>query len=259
MASNTETDNWLPSVAMQFNGYFLEDKLTGYQTLTVSGREVLSYELNNSGTISGRDGVIPISKNLPSRVITVQYMLKADDNEEFQLKFRRLNMLLDSEEEIPIRFRDEADVEYIGQLETMEDVPADRNTVIGTFTIHCSDPYKYQQSQRLIGNPINVYLSSTYKVHPTEIRLTTQGATDKITVDNIDTGRHIILNGTYNANDEIVIKIEDKDITQNGQNIMNQLDFMESDFHDFWLNSGDTIDVTPSNTTMAMTIRGRYK
>ncbi|WP_373752381.1 hypothetical protein, partial [Jeotgalibaca porci] len=81
----------------------------------------------------------------------------------------------------------------------------------------------------------------------------------KITVDNNSTGRHIVLNGTYKANDIIKIDIDGKLITQNNRNIMNNLDYVTSDFHEFWLHDGDTIQVTPINSDLTISFQGRWK
>jgi len=259
MNEQSTNDRYLSSVAMIFNGFLIEDFLDNYQTLKVSGREVINYELENSGAISGRDGVIPMGKTLPSRSLTVTYKLEADTSHELQFAYRRLGALLETDGEIPIYFRDDPHIVYYGELSTMEEVPDDRKKLVSSFTIHCSDPYKYEEDSKAVGNPTNVYLTSPFKIHPQEIKLIVKESTDKITIDNTTTGRHIILDGVYNLNDEIVIQIEDKIITKNGQNIKNNLNYMETDFHDFWVKNGDEITVTPQNTEVEMTLKGRWK
>ena len=249
----------LPSVAMIFNGKIFEEEISGYRTLNVSGRETTSNDLETSGTISGRDGDLILSKTVSPRTITVQYRLEAGNNEEFQYKFRHLVWLLDSVSGVPIQFIDDAEITYYGQLATMETVPPESNLVIGTFELHCGDPYKYETPNTLIGNPVALYLSSPYPIKPDEIKIMLTGSATKITVDNITTGSHIILNGSYASGDVIVIKIADNTITKNNQNIMANLDYLESDLHRFTVSSGDSIQVTPITAAMATTVRGRWK
>ena len=43
----------LPSEAMQINGEYLEELIPGYRTLSVSGREALSPEIESYHTVSG--------------------------------------------------------------------------------------------------------------------------------------------------------------------------------------------------------------
>lgn len=249
----------LPSVAMIFDNKLFEEEISGYQTLNVTGRETLSYTLETSGSISGRDGELVYSKNLPSRVLTIQYKLEAKSNEEFQVKFRKLNWLLESEDDVEIRFRDDLDISYYGQLTNMEKVPPEKNNVVSTFEILCADPYKESSESEINGNPLQVFMNSPYANRPEEIAITLNSDTDKITVDNVTTGRHIILNGDYNANDEIIIRIDDKEITRNQQNIMSDLDYTETDFHRFLVNNGNKIQVTPSDSELKMKVRGRWK
>lgn len=261
--TNRESTAWLPSVAMLFNGLLLEDELKGYQTLNVEGRETISYNLETSGNISGRDGEITLGKSLPPRVLRVQYRLEAEDNEAFQRTFRRLNWLLKTDGEVPIRFRDDLDVIYYGELSAMSDVPADRNTVIGTFDIYCSDPYKYNEQAVQVGNPLTVYMRAPYEVKPDVIKLVMGQNATKITVDNTTTGRHIILNGDYKTGDEIVIRLNERSqnrkLTKNGQNIMTNLDYTATDFHEFTVKRNDILRVTPTNATLEISTRGRWK
>lgn len=60
----------------------------------------------------------------------------------------------------------------------------------------------------------------------------------------------------YSIGDEIKIRIADNSITKNGQNIMNNLDYTETDFHSFVINKGDTINVTP-DSQLSILLRGR--
>lgn len=257
--NETPHGRYLSSVAMIFDGSLLEEHLDGYQTLTVKGREAISYNLDSSGVIPGRDGEIVTGKSLPPRLLEIRYRLEAETNEEFQFKFRKLNALLEADEEVPIQFRDDPTITYYGQLSEMSEVPEDRNVAVSSFVIYCSDPYKYEDERRVAGNPATLYLLTPYKVHPKEISLHLNSVATKITVDNTTTGRHIILDGDYKPGDNIVIRIEDKIITQNGQNIMNNLDFVDSDFHEYWVKDGDQILVTPRNTDMELTFKRRWK
>ena len=58
------------SEAMQINGVYIEDKIEGYRTLYVKGRESLSPEFE-AAEINTKDGSMRKSKRYPARVITV--------------------------------------------------------------------------------------------------------------------------------------------------------------------------------------------
>lgn len=251
--------NDLSSVAMIYNGKLIEDEIDGYQTLTVKGREYIAYETEDAGNIAGKDGVIPITKSLPKRDLEVRYILKESDNHKFQLKYRKLMALLDTDVDVPIKFRDEMDVTYYGQMIELGEVTEASNSSVASFIIRCYDPYKYNDEFTATGNPVSVFIGTPYKTHPKEITIQLKSDTDKITVDNNSTGRHIILNGDYKANDNIVINIENKVITQNNRNIMNNLDYIVSDFHEFWLHDGDNVQITPTDSDLTIKFQGRWK
>lgn len=245
----------LPSVAMEYDGYFLENEIRGYTTLKVKGREMLNVDIQTENP-SGRNGSYITGQTLPARELTVTYMLKADSNAEFQYMYSLLMQKLLKHEDVAVRFVDQPEITFYGRYSQSDDIPDDRNRVVASFTVYCQDPMKYNYPVTLTGDPLDIGYISHYGMKPDEIKVVVGSATTKITVDNATTGRHIILNGSYAVGDEIKIRIPDNEIKKNGQNIMNNLDFMESDFHAFELNNGDVINVTP-NSTLSLTVRGR--
>lgn len=79
----------LPSEAMQINGEYLEELIPGYRTLSVSGREALSPEIESYHT-GIRDGSARKSRRYQERIITVKYQLVAKSNEEFREAYNKL-------------------------------------------------------------------------------------------------------------------------------------------------------------------------
>lgn len=252
-------DRFLPSVAMIFNGILLENEIEGYQTLTVEGRETINYDLDLAGSTYGRDGDILLSKSLPARVLRITYKLEAPTNEAFQKQFRDLGWLLQTTEDVKVRFRDDLTITYHGQLSEMSSIPPHSNNVIGSFTIYCSDPMKYVDQGTSTGNPTEIFSSTPYEMKPDEIKITMASNATKITIDNLNTGRHIILNGDYKIGDVILININGNIITKNNQNVMKELDYLESDFHKFTVVNGDNVLVTPVNSIIEIKTRGRWK
>ena len=245
----------LPSVAMEYDGYFLENEIKGYTTLKVKGREMLNIDIESEKP-SGRNGSYITGQTLPARELTITYMLKTDSNEEFQYLYSLMMKKLLKIEDVAIRFIDQPKVFFYGRYSSTDDIPDDRNWVVSSFTIYCQDPYKYNEPVILLGDPLTIGYLTHYSMKPDEIKIIVGSVATKITVDNVTTGRHIILNGTYAAGNEIKIRIPDNKITKNGQNIMNNLDPQESDFHNFLINNGDVINVTP-NSELSLTVRGR--
>ncbi|MEQ7302961.1 distal tail protein Dit [Enterococcus avium] len=135
----------LPSEAMNINGQFLEDLIPGYRTLTVSGRELASTEVE-SYQLGIRDGKRRVYSRIPERKLTVRYQLIASNNEDFRDKFNKLNIVLFTEQDVPIWFADEPEMIWSGSKSDVDKVPEGQNAITGTFTIELNDPYKYTKS-----------------------------------------------------------------------------------------------------------------
>lgn len=131
----------LPSEAMQINGEYLEDLVPGYRTLSVSGREALSPEIESFHT-GIRDGSSRKSRRYPERIITVKYQLISKSNEEFREAYNKLGGVLNTED-AQLIFRDEPDKYFIGTPSLVEEVEQGRNAVVGELEFLCLDPFKY--------------------------------------------------------------------------------------------------------------------
>ena len=133
-------EEWLPTVAMNFDGGFIEHIVSGYRTLTVSGREMLGVELTTEDVANG---CIVTEERLPARELVITYQLDADSSEELLTRFKQLESLLMTGKDVPIFFNDERDWVYYGRLSAVDSVPVESNSVVSSFTILCSDPKRY--------------------------------------------------------------------------------------------------------------------
>lgn len=131
----------LPAEAMKYNGVYLEDEIPGYQTLYVSGRELMESEVQEK-EITGIDGSVYYGKTYPPRTITVGYQLIAKDNAAFRAAFNKMNQIL-SAEQVQIIFADETDKYFIGTKVGNEVPDPGINAVVSEFEIYCPDPRKY--------------------------------------------------------------------------------------------------------------------
>lgn len=139
--TDTSGGNILPSEALSLNGTYIENLIPSYQTLSVSGRELLGSEVE-SLQIGLSDGARYNRKRFPDRVITVQYQLICSDNESFREAYNKLNYVLNVEQ-AQLIFADEVDKYFIGTPEGAGNVPSGRNSITSTFDIYCADPRKY--------------------------------------------------------------------------------------------------------------------
>lgn len=252
----------LPTCALTFAGALLEDTVPGYATLNVTGRETINEELSTTGSVPGRDGTQVIARALPPRVLGVEYRITAPDAAQLQEAFRALRAALDAPGKIT--FADDPEVAYFGQLSDMGEVPPYTNDLIGTFSIFCADPYKYEATARThSGNPKEIRNPSPYAVPPDEITVTLATPSTGVTIKNTTSGRQIILTGAFIAGDIIRFTPQADNpalrLTVNGQAAMARLDYLTSDFGAFTIKSGDTITATPADAAMTVTLRGRWK
>lgn len=136
----------LPTEAMSYNGIYLENEIDGYRTLSVTGRELMEYEVKDI-EVEGVDGSYYRYKTTPTRTITVRYQLLARGSREFREAFNKMNKLL-SGEQVKVIFNDETDKYFIGTKTSNTQVDGGSNNVIGEIEIYCTDPRKYSTTEK---------------------------------------------------------------------------------------------------------------
>lgn len=144
--TQTVEDTGLPAEAVSINGVYIENKIAGYRTLQVSGREILSAEITTK-EMSGRNGSMFRGKRLPDRVIEVMYLLQASSAEDFREKYNELNRIL-NQEQAKIVFYDESDKYFVATKTDVEDPEPGRLSVTGKYHLYCCDPLKYSLTEK---------------------------------------------------------------------------------------------------------------
>lgn len=160
----------LPSEALRINGEYIENQISGYRTLSVTGREALSPDVVTY-TTGVRDGSKLKSKRYPERIITVTYQIMAESNEAFREAYNKLGRILDVED-AELIFNDEQDKFFKGTPCAIGSVPPGRNSVVGEFEILCADPFKYsvieyEAEADLDARSVLIDYNGTYKAFPT--------------------------------------------------------------------------------------------
>ena len=241
-ATGTETVQ-LPSVAINFNNKQLDTEIEAFQTLKVSGRETISVELE---TVDVRNGSLILDERLPHRELLVTYLMSSTSNTAFQNDFKVLRKLLTSNDEVPITFKDEPNTVYFGRLADFETVDDDSNTVIGTFKIICSSPFKYSNAVTTTGA---VTVDTFYPTQPESITLTIGTTTNKIQIKH--SVYTISATGTFNAGAKVVLKFskEEMTMTVNGVDATYMID-LNSDFENFQLKKGQSVTSTQGNISL---------
>ena len=206
----------LPSEALSINGAFIEDQISGYRTLNVTGREALSPDVVTY-TTGIRDGSKIKSKRYPERIITVAYQLTAATNEAFREAYNKLGQILNVQD-AELIFNDELDKFFIGTPCIIDPVTPGRNSVVGEFEIVCADPFKYsvmeyEAEPNIEDGSVVLNYNGTYKAHPTleatffnEEEVANDGETAKALTGAGDCGYVAFFNA-----DEKIIQLGDPD------------------------------------------------
>jgi predicted phage tail component-like protein len=160
----------LPSEALKINGAYIEEQISGYRTLSVSGREALSPDVETYAT-GIRDGSKIKNKRYPERIITVTYQLIAESSEAFREAYNKLAQILNVED-AELIFDDEPDKFFTGTPCTIGSVEPGLNSVVGEFEILCADPFKYsvieyEAESSWDEKSILIDYNGTYKGYPT--------------------------------------------------------------------------------------------
>lgn len=217
---------------MMYDGIYLEKIIDGYRTLAVTGRELLSLDIETQNT---QIGSIKLNQKLPARTIKVTYQLIGKDAKDIQKKYHHLMRLLFKDTNVEIRFKDELEYCYYGQYLTTDEVRGDTNSIVSSIEILCTDPRKYADSLASNGE-ISSYLP--YQTTP-----------DKIEVMVTKFGPLIVTNKeknikmtSYNLNpgDRVIIDFLKGKVFVNGLDQTFLLD-LESDFENFYIQEGQNI------------------
>ena len=233
---------FIPTSAMSYDGTWLEELVEGYQTLSVEGREM--YSLNFETQEMPIGGVITNVK-YPPRELTIKYKLEDRDPQVLQEKFDTLKAYLIRQEDVHVIFNDDLGYMFYGRFQTADNVSGDTNSIISSFTVLCSDPFKHGKIQSVENKVIEVL---PYSVKPDKMsfKLLTDGgllATD---------GIYRLKSSQAKKGDLLEFDFQTGDTFLNGQVNNNILD-LDSDFKNIRLTTGT--DFSSSNYELIIKYR----
>lgn len=130
----------LPIEAVSIDGSFIEDLIPGYKTITTTGREALTPEIE-SNTVGSSDGSTIKYSRYPERDITVEYLIQGSSMPDLRSKLDHLNNILSADEADWV-FNDEDSVFYTGKALPQESITKYKNGIAGSFIIKCPYPFK---------------------------------------------------------------------------------------------------------------------
>lgn len=155
----------LKNEAVKIDGSYIEDSISGYTTLSSSGRESLPLELETY-TVGTADGESFKYSRYPARIITVEFLLVGTDAIDIRDKLNHLNNLL-SVDEADFVFNDESDKYFTGIPSTNTDYERGLGWVTGTWQIYCPFPFKRSTGIYTAENPTISGNKATFAINYT--------------------------------------------------------------------------------------------
>lgn len=125
--------------AVSIDGEYIENKVSGYRTLAVSGRESLEYEVSDEARPIGIDGMEYYGKRQPDRRITVKFLLQAGTAADFISRYRKLKDFCKGDNR-KLGFADDPNAHYTGTLVSVDEPEPGQMSVVGSMEFYCADP-----------------------------------------------------------------------------------------------------------------------
>ncbi len=148
------------------------------------------------------------------------------------------------QEDVPIIFNDDLEYTFYGRFKTADNVAGDTNSIISSFTVLCSDPFKHGKTQSVKNKVIEIL---PYPVKPDRLsfKLLTGGllATD---------GNYRLKSSQAKKGDFLEFDFQSGDTFLNGKVNNNLLD-LDSDFKNIRLTTGT--DFSSSNYELTIQYR----
>lgn len=220
---------FIPSEALMINGRTIEEQISGYQTLTVTGRGPLPKKIT-AETPDGRDGQRFIEAYYTTRSIVVAYQIIADTAEDLIAKYSQLATILGNNE-FTFNFKDDPDWYYTGTVTATSDLPVGVLAGNGSFTITCSDPHSYSVTRSTSITNSGTVQDSCTSAKLIEIDYTPSEMATTIDITN-GNFKMSFSGATVNAGDTLKIDPINQKVALNGTDKTAWLDF-DSDFENF--------------------------
>lgn len=235
-----------PIEAICFNGHWLDDEISAFQTLNVEGRNDFKRSINAQEL--SEDGSMYLSSKIPAKQLKVNFYWKTQNIEAYNDGLKKLKFVL-YQPEVKIKFLDEKEFYYIGTVEdfTLE-TPA--LTTKGTIGINCSNPYKFSDVKEIesFDNQFTVTDEDLiYPNKPKKITIIPNADGSNIEIDNLNTGKKLMATLAFSKDKKIVFDFDNLDFSIDNVSHLINLD-LASNFDDFLIKNGDQIKINVAGT-----------
>lgn len=228
----------ISSEALLINDKTIESQIPQYQTLTVTGRGPLAYEIN-SESLDGMDGKRYVDSSFPERNIAVAYLLTTSSATEMIEAQDKLAAIL-MDKQFRFSFMDQKDWYFTGTVSDVSDPEEGKLQAKGSFTITASDPRKYSTEQSITSTDGTYQFTDDLAKKITSIDYTATADVTRLVLSN-DSGQHLEIDGTVKSGDTIHLEPSTQSITLNGVTKASWLAF-DSDFENYLASGSGTVD-----------------
>lgn len=241
------------------DGVNLDEKINGFMTLAVYGRELVGRNIetaefrkvqtgtgmrtyaNKVASASSYENRF-ISSSIASREFTVKFALRAENDYDYVKKFEILNYYLDKED-VKIKFTDDLNYYYWGTVTKVENPQINNLQAICSFNIEVSNPFKFKVDAEKIEfeKTFKFKKKTIYPVKIENVNIKLKESGQKLIFKNITDGREIIFDKDFRTGDVVNIDFLTWEITGKGnENFYKYLD-IHSKLEEFTIADGDTV------------------
>lgn len=237
------------------NGINLDEKIAGYKTLAVYGRELAEKKVDYLNDIYVNHDNRYIDSNYVEREITVVYEIQRSTIKEFRETFEELNYYL-REPNFQLIFTDDREFFYIATLSSIDLIDKNTLNLQSSFNLIAINPFKKSVDTEILEFTQSGILKKVthYPIEIEGILVTIKEASSKLILRNVTTGRRIILDKEFKVGEQLVINFKDGTIL--GKNNLDYMKHLEltSDWEDFEVSYNNEL-----NTNVKADVKIEYR
>lgn len=230
----------LPTEALNYGGHWLDQEIDGYMTLSTSGRNEFSRQINSADRVD--DGAVYLSSRIESKKITVTFQLLASTIEQYNERLKKLKQLLFQPNQ-PFYFADLQQYHFVGTASALTLDSETLNTT-GKIELSLTDPYLHGNVKTI--TEINVNDNELiYPQTPTKLTITPAEAVANLAVTC--NGKNISLSVGVDAGQAVVIDFANLNLSINAvDNLMGLT--LDSNLSDFYISNGSVISINATGS-----------
>lgn len=234
----------LPIEALNYGGHWLDQEIDGYMTLSTSGRNEFSRQINAADRVD--DGAVYLSSRVESKKITVTFQLLASTIEQYNERLKKLKQLLFQPNQ-PFYFADLQQYHFVGTASALTLDSETLNTT-GKIELSLADPYLHGNVKTIIGSGTQIKIIDSELVYPQtpdKLTFTPTKAVANLTI-TCD-GKKISLSVGVDAGQAVVIDFDNLNLSINDvDNLMGLT--LDSNLSDFYIANGSTISINATGS-----------